>query len=66
MKKYFFIILCKHNKKNIKLKSDKLSKVTMQVTGACSWRPPDIKHKKNEIYIDVVESVNLLVSVDGL
>jgi AP-2 complex subunit mu-1 len=48
-----------------KLKSDKLSKVTMQVTGACSWRPPDIKHKKNEIYIDVVESVNLLVSVDG-
>jgi len=48
-----------------KLKADKLSKVTMQVTGACPWRAPDVKHKKNELYIDVIESVNLLQSIDG-
>jgi len=44
---------------------DKLSKMTMQVTGGCPWRGTDIRYKKNEIYIDVIESVNLLVSVDG-
>jgi len=49
-----------------KLKSqEKLSKVIMQVTGASPWRAPDLKFKKNQIYIDIIESVNLLVSVDG-
>jgi len=44
---------------------EKLNKVIMQVTGANPWRSTDLKYKKNEIYIDIVESVNLLVSVDG-
>lgn len=35
------------------------------VTGAISWRSPDIKYKRNEIYIDVIESVNLLMSAKG-
>jgi len=48
-----------------KLSQDKISRIINQVTGACPWRSPDIKYKKNEIYIDVIESVNLLVSVDG-
>jgi len=49
-----------------KLKSqDKINKITIQATGACPWRSPDIKYKKNEIYIDAIESVNLLMSVDG-
>jgi len=48
-----------------KLKQDKLSKITIQATGASPWRGGDIRYKKNEIYIDAVESVNLLVSVDG-
>lgn len=26
------------------------------------WRPPGIKHKKNEIFLDVVEKLNMLVS----
>jgi len=42
-----------------------VNKVIMQVTGACPWRDPNTIHKKNEMYIDVIESVNLLVSVDG-
>jgi hypothetical protein len=28
-------------------------------------RPQDIKHRKNEVFLDVVESVNLLVSASG-
>jgi len=48
-----------------KLKQDKINKITVIATGAIPWRSPDIKYKKNEIYIDVIESVNLLMSVDG-
>eukprot|EP01111_Echinosteliopsis_oligospora_P003930 TRINITY_DN1617_c0_g1_i1.p1 TRINITY_DN1617_c0_g1~~TRINITY_DN1617_c0_g1_i1.p1 ORF type:complete len:436 (+),score=99.34 TRINITY_DN1617_c0_g1_i1:203-1510(+) len=48
-----------------KMKQEKLNKIIVQVTGATSWRTPDIKHRRNEIYIDVVESVNLLMSAEG-
>ena len=43
----------------------KLKQLTSQATGVCSWRPPDIVHKKNEIYIDVIENVNTLFSNKG-
>ena len=48
-----------------KLKNDKINKITIQATGAIPWRSPDLRYKRNEIYIDVVESVNVLMSVDG-
>jgi AP-1 complex subunit mu len=35
------------------------------VTGAVNWRPEGIVYKKNEVYLDVVESVNLLISSTG-
>merc|ERR1740138_1665984 len=35
------------------------------VTNAVSWRSEGIKHKKNEIFPDVVEKLNLLVSSSG-
>ena len=35
------------------------------VTNAVSWRSPGIKHRKNEIFLDVVESLDLLVSSNG-
>ena len=35
------------------------------VTGAVSWRPEGIKYRKNEVFLDVIESVNLLVSSGG-
>jgi AP-2 complex subunit mu-1 len=39
---------------------------TMQVTGAVGWRKDgSIKYKKNEVYIDVVESVSALLSPNG-
>lgn len=33
----------------------------MAVTNAVSWRKEDIKYRKNEVFLDVIESVNLLV-----
>jgi len=41
---------------------EQLKKITVQATGVCSWRAEGIKHKKNEVYIDVIESVNILIS----
>ncbi|KAG8753260.1 hypothetical protein FRC14_006208 [Serendipita sp. 396] len=41
------------------------SKLTTQMTGAVSWRRGDIKYKKNEAFVDVIENVNLLMSAKG-
>jgi len=35
------------------------------LTNAVSWRSEAIKYRKNEVFLDVIESVNLLVSVSG-
>jgi len=49
--------------KNIDLNDqEQLSKITVQATGVCSWRAEGIKHRKNEVFIDVVENVNILMS----
>ena len=34
----------------------------MAVTNAVSWRSEGIRYRKNEVFLDVIESVNLLVS----
>eukprot|EP00824_Muranothrix_gubernata_P002341 TRINITY_DN12787_c0_g1_i1.p1 TRINITY_DN12787_c0_g1~~TRINITY_DN12787_c0_g1_i1.p1 ORF type:complete len:438 (-),score=96.94 TRINITY_DN12787_c0_g1_i1:62-1351(-) len=39
--------------------------VSRAVTNAVSWRPEGIRHRKNEIFLDVVEKLNLLVSSNG-
>lgn len=42
------------------------NKITSEITGAIDWRQPGkYKYKKNEVYIDILESVNLLMSSDG-
>ena len=43
----------------------KLKQLTSQATGVTSWRPEGIVHKKNEIYIDVIEEINVLFSAKG-
>lgn len=43
----------------------KLKQLTSQATGVTSWRPEGIVHKKNEIYIDVIEDVNVIFSAKG-
>jgi len=35
------------------------------ITGAVPWRKDGIKHKKNEVFLDVVEKLNLLVAQNG-
>lgn len=37
----------------------------MQATGANSWRPEGIFYKKNNIYIDVIETANITFSNKG-
>lgn len=48
-----------------KLSEDESSKITMQATGAISWRRPGIKYRKNEVFVDVLENINLLLSHTG-
>ena len=40
-------------------------KITTQAMGATSWRRGDVKYKKNEAFVDVVEIVNLNMSAKG-
>ncbi len=44
---------------------EKLKQITVRATGAVSWRPEGLVYRKNEIYIDIVESVNVLLSTRG-
>ncbi|CAM9355930.1 unnamed protein product [Chrysoparadoxa australica] len=39
--------------------------LTSQITGAIDWRREGIRYRKNDVYIDVLESVNLLMSSTG-
>lgn len=38
---------------------EKLKQITLQATGANAWRPEGIYYKKNNIFIDVIETVNI-------
>jgi AP-2 complex subunit mu-1 len=40
-------------------------KMTSTITGARDWRREGIVHKTNEVFLDVLESVNLLLSTTG-
>jgi hypothetical protein len=37
----------------------------MQVTGAVSWRREGLRYKKNEVFLDIVESINVLMTAKG-
>lgn len=39
--------------------------ITIKATGAISWRKEGIKYRKNECFLDVIESLNLLMSNKG-
>eukprot|EP00294_Goniomonas_avonlea_P008775 CAMPEP_0114548486 /NCGR_PEP_ID=MMETSP0114-20121206/5005_1 /TAXON_ID=31324 /ORGANISM="Goniomonas sp, Strain m" /LENGTH=417 /DNA_ID=CAMNT_0001733075 /DNA_START=13 /DNA_END=1263 /DNA_ORIENTATION=+ len=59
---------CKILQEYITTESHKMAAVAkppVAVTGAVSWRSEGIKYRKNEIFLDVVESVNLLVASNG-
>lgn len=44
---------------------EKLKQITVRATGAISWRAEGIKYKKNEVFIDIIENVNVLLSSRG-
>lgn len=44
---------------------ESLTQITVAATGATPWRPEGVRYKKNEVYIDVIESVNVLLSTKG-
>ena len=53
-----------------KVKEDQLSQVKLtstltQLTGSVSWREPGISYANNEVYIDIMENINLLISKTG-
>jgi len=39
-------------------------RIPMAVTNAVSWRSEGIKYRKNEVFLDVIESVNILVRIN--
>jgi len=39
--------------------------ITSHITGTIDWRVEGIRHKKNEVYLDALESINLLMSANG-
>lgn len=45
--------------------TDKLIQLTMQATGANTWRPKPVTYKRNNIFIDVVEETNVSFNADG-
>eukprot|EP01099_Mayorella_cantabrigiensis_P000403 TRINITY_DN1186_c0_g2_i1.p1 TRINITY_DN1186_c0_g2~~TRINITY_DN1186_c0_g2_i1.p1 ORF type:complete len:446 (+),score=94.40 TRINITY_DN1186_c0_g2_i1:51-1340(+) len=44
---------------------EKQRKLPAAVTNAVSWRADNIKYKKNEVFLDVIEKVNLLANSNG-
>lgn len=46
--------------------TEEQSKITSQVTGQIGWRREGIKYRKHEIYLDVLESVSLLMGPLGM
>jgi hypothetical protein len=50
---------------NSPAQKEESSKITSQATGVTSWRRADVKYKKNEAFVDVVETVNLSMSAKG-
>ena len=44
---------------------EKLKQITIQATGSISWRAEGIKYRNNEMFIDIIENVNVLLSNRG-
>ncbi|KAA0190076.1 AP-2 complex subunit mu, partial [Fasciolopsis buskii] len=44
---------------------EETAQLTNQVTGQIGWRREGIKYRRNELFLDIMESVNLLMSPQG-
>jgi AP-1 complex subunit mu len=48
-----------------KIEKKKAPSIPSSVTGEVNWRAEGIKYRKNEVFLDVVEKINLLVNANG-
>ena len=39
--------------------------IILTFSSVVPWRPPNIKYKKNEVFLDVIEKLNMLIGVEG-
>jgi len=37
----------------------------VRATGSISWRAENIRYKRNEVFIDIIENINVLLSNRG-
>ena len=61
LKKFIFM----EGKKVEELTKIQLTSTLTQLTGSVSWRQPGIFYPENEVYIDIIENMNLLISKTG-
>lgn len=47
------------------LQDDQRCNGHVQVTGAVGWRKDNLRYKKNEVFLDIIEQVNMLMSNKG-
>ena len=60
------ILISSINARYITQESHKLEPTPpIAVTNAVSWRSEGIRYRKNEVFLDVIESLNLLVNSNG-
>lgn len=55
----------KSSKTQLSVTDQLASKASQAGTSVVSWRPEGIKYRKNEVFLDVIESVNLTVNSQG-
>ena len=51
--------------KSEKAVSNDSSQITIQATGAIPWRRENLKYRKNEAFVDVIENVDMMMSSSG-
>ena len=61
LKKFIFMA----GQKAEQLTKMQLTSTLTQLTGSVSWRQPGIFYPENEVYIDIIENMNLLISKTG-
>ena len=60
-----FICIKEKHRLQLQLDIGKASKVVQSVTGDVPWRTRDCKYKKNEVFLDCIEKLNLLINSNG-
>lgn len=46
-------------------KDEKIANSVTVLASTVPWRPPNIKYKKNEVFLDVIEKLNMVISQNG-